>query len=38
MEMSCGRVAKIEGEYHLLYIIGTGLNDSDRGDDLGERT
>lgn len=37
MEMSCGRVAKIEGEHHLLYITGTGLNDSDRGDDLAVR-
>jgi hypothetical protein len=27
MEMSCGRVAKIEGEFHLLYTMGTGLND-----------
>jgi hypothetical protein len=35
MEMSCGRVFKIEGEHHLLYINGTGLNDSERGDDLG---
>jgi hypothetical protein len=27
IEMSCGRVAKIEGEHHLLYNAGTGLND-----------
>jgi hypothetical protein len=37
MEMSCGRVAKIEGEHHLLYIMGTGLNDYARRDDLGVR-
>lgn len=38
MEMSCGRVAKIKGEYHLLYMTNTGLNDWVRGDDLGDRT
>jgi|688.fasta_scaffold609705_1 hypothetical protein len=27
MELSCGRVFKIEGEYHYLYNTGTGLND-----------
>ena len=27
MELSCGRVNKIEGEYHYLYNTGTGLND-----------
>jgi len=27
MELSCGRVFKIEDEYHYLYNTGTGLND-----------
>ena len=27
MELSCGRVNKIEGEYHYLYNRGTGIND-----------
>jgi hypothetical protein len=27
MELSCGRVNKIEGEYQYLYNVGTGLND-----------
>jgi hypothetical protein len=32
MELSCGRVNKIEGEFHYLYNVGTGLNDyQDRG-------
>jgi hypothetical protein len=32
MEMSCGRVWKINGEFHYLYNTGTGLNDyNDRG-------
>jgi len=28
MELSCGRVYRIDGEYHYLYNTGTGLNDS----------
>jgi hypothetical protein len=32
MEMSCGRVAKIEGEVHLLYNIATGFNDILKGE------
>lgn len=32
MELSCGRVSKIDGEFHYLYNIGTGINDyQDRG-------
>lgn len=32
MELACGRVHKIDGEYHYLYNTGTGLNDyNDRG-------
>jgi hypothetical protein len=27
MELSCGRVHKIEGEYSLLYSYPTGMND-----------
>lgn len=27
MELSCGRVHKIEDEFHYLYNVGTGLND-----------
>ena len=27
MELSCGRVSKIEGEIHYLYNVGTGIND-----------
>lgn len=27
MELACGRVTKIEGEFHYLYNMGTGLND-----------
>lgn len=34
MELSCGRVDKIDDEFHYLYNMGTGLNDYDRGDDL----
>ena len=30
MEMSCGRVHKIEGEIHYLYNTDTGLNDNDK--------
>lgn len=30
MEMSCGRVHKIEGEIHYLYNLNTGLNDNYR--------
>jgi hypothetical protein len=32
MELSCGRVNKVDGEFHYLYNTGTGLNDyNDRG-------
>jgi hypothetical protein len=27
MELSCGRVDQIEGEFHYLYNTGTGIND-----------
>jgi len=27
MELACGRVNKVDGEFHYLYNIGTGLND-----------
>lgn len=27
MELACGRVFKVEGEFHYLYTTGTGIND-----------
>jgi hypothetical protein len=38
MELSCGRVHKIEGEYSLLYNFATGLNDVNKGGALMDKT